>query len=124
MQVDSAPVVRRLFLALALVALLWSGVFGSMMQEIAAAAADAEHAALHLENVGHHHHDDGGYHADDTLASVMHVALDASHSPLGIGASVQRFGFLASGSSPPAFRSAPFPSPHLPPWLRPPRQLV
>jgi hypothetical protein len=123
MQVDSSPVMRRLFLALALVALLWSGVVGSMVHH-AAAAADAEHAALHLESVGHHHHDDGGYHADDTLASVVHVALDASHSPLGIGASVQRFAFPASGAPPPVFLSASFPSPHLPPLLRPPRQHV
>lgn len=43
----------------------------------AAAVIDREHAALHLEGVGHHHHDDS-VHLDDSIESTLHLAADSA----------------------------------------------
>jgi len=114
---------RRLFIALALIAMLWNGVAGAMVRNLADVAADAEHAALHFEDVGHHHHDDGGYHVDDSGASVAHVALDTSHTNLSISGSSERLQMPSLGSPPTEFLVSAVPSPYLPPLQRPPRPL-
>lgn len=114
---------RRLFILLALIAMLWNGMAGAMVRHFAASAVDANHAALHFKNIEHHHHESGGYHRDSSKASTAHVAVDVSQANLAISHCATRVDLPSIGSQPPVFLSRPIPSPYLPPLQRPPPSL-
>ncbi|MDO8275117.1 MAG: hypothetical protein Q7T22_06310 [Serpentinimonas sp.] len=113
---------RKLVLFVAVWALLWQGLAGAGLPSLAKVAADAAHAALHWNDVGHHHHADGSVHADASQASIEHVALDGSNqvaSPLA----VPGLSFALPLAGLPHYWAERLPNPHLDPLHRPPRTL-
>lgn len=93
---------------------------------VGVALADAQeqaHAWLHFEGATHHHDDhDGGLHQDDSLASAVHVAVDAGqYAPALI--SVLVFEVMALAPSRPSLWALPVqPFPPLDGLERPPRR--
>lgn len=111
---------RTIALALAVLALLWQGLAGASMQGWAAVAADARHAALHWHDVAHHHHDDGSYTEDDSVDSVLHVALDGGLQAALVVA-MPALSVAVATHVAPAYRQSRLPAPVLDPFQRPPR---
>ena len=111
---------RKLVLLVAVWALLWQGVAGAGLPALAKASADAVHAALHWNDVGHHHHADGSIHADASAASFEHVALDGSQV-LASAVAAPQLAFPLPLTGLPLYWADALPSPHPDPLRRPPR---
>lgn len=114
---------RKLLILLALVAVLWQGIAGASVQAFAQVAQDAEHAALHWDEVGHHHHDDGSYHQDDSIASVVHVAMDGSNANAVVDFGTSNVVPVPQASAQPLYLVGTVPYPYIDPLHRPPRSL-
>lgn len=116
-----APERRPLLVFITLIALLWQGVAGAGVHAWAQAAGDAEHAALHLHDVGHHHDaDDGTFTEDDSPASALHLALDGTVQA-ALQMSPAAWATMAAAHAPPGYVPGRLPAPVLDPFQRPPR---
>lgn len=75
-----AAVMRAATILIMTLALLWQGMAFARVGLSIESLADAEHAALHMQQEGHHHHGDS-YHVDDSAESASHLALDHTGAP-------------------------------------------
>ena len=104
-----------------LFAMLWQSLALAPLGSTVNALADAEHAALHWQDISHHHHDDGSYHQDDSKESAQHLLGDQVSATVALmTTAAQALPPLAS-AAPRGLNQTRAPEPTLDGLLRPPR---